>query len=104
MVNFIVHPKHRRRGVGTLLLQYNSRELDERGIEGFVEAAELGRPAYLKAGYISVMKIASYIPDDKLDNLDWKRYYHDMGVIPSYAMWRPKNGVLKPGERNRPWQ
>ena len=104
MYNFVVHPDHRGKGVGTLLLDFNSRELDAKGIEGFVEASELGRPAYQKAGYRVVMKIASYIPDEKLDNPDWRKWYHEMGIIPYYAMWRPKYGKIEPGQRTKPWQ
>ena len=104
MSEFVVHPKHRGKGIGKLLLEYNSKELDKRGWEGFVEATESGRRAYERAGYQVVMKIASFVPAEKLDDDDWKRFYHEMGMMPFYAMWRPRGGKIEPGERTKPWQ
>lgn len=102
MTNFVVDPKHRGRGVGSLLLSFHTKELDTKGLEGFVESSEVGRSAYEKAGYQVVMKIASYLPAGASD--DWKRWYHEFGMAPWYAMWRPKNGHVEPGERTKPWQ
>ena len=102
MLNFVVDPKHRGKGVGSLLMDLHTRELDKRGIEGFVEASEVGRPVYEKAGYQVVMKVASYIPAGKSD--DWKRWYHEFGMRPWFAMWRPVRGAIEPNQRTKPWQ
>ncbi|KAF4635681.1 hypothetical protein G7Y89_g2403 [Cudoniella acicularis] len=98
----VVHPEHRKRGVGGLMMQWSNRKLDEGGIEGFVEASELGRELYEKWGYRVVMKIALFLPPNKGDI--WNKLAHEMMLPPWYAMWRPVNGVVKAGERNRPWQ
>lgn len=102
MWNLVVHPKHRGKGVGRMMMEYNARELDARGLEGFVEATELGRPVYEKGGYQVVMKFSSYLPTGKPK--EWTRWYHEMGVSPWYAMWRPKYGKIEPGDRTKPWQ
>lgn len=102
MWNLVVHPKHRGKGVAKMMMDYNSKWLDEKGLEGFVEATELGRPAYEKGGYQVVLKFSSFLPNGKSDL--WKKWYHEMGVSPWYAMWRPKYGKIEAGERNKPWQ
>ena len=84
-----------------MLIEYNVRELDKQGIEGFVESSEIGRGAYEKFGYQVVMKVASYVPIGKSEF--WKKWYHEMGLQPFYAMWRPRTGTVQPGDREKPW-
>lgn len=98
----VVHPKHRGRGLGGLMMEWGNRKTDEKGIEGFLEASELGRPLYEKWGYIVVMKIDFYLPSNKPDA--WQKFAHEFMMNSWYAMWRPAGGIIKQGERNRPWQ
>ena len=65
-------------------MEYGCRELNERGVEGFVEASKLGKPVHESAGYQVVMKFSSYIPAGK--SVEWKKWYYEMGVAPWYAM------------------
>lgn len=102
MSNLVVDPKHRGKGVGTLLLNRNSEELDQRGIEGFVEASEMGRSTYEKAGFQVVIKMHSFIPTGK--SILWKKWHQEMALQPMFAMWRPKFGTVRPGDRTKPWQ
>ncbi|TGO67680.1 hypothetical protein BOTNAR_0037g00170 [Botryotinia narcissicola] len=98
----VVHPDHRSRGVGGLMMEWANTKIDEMGIEGFIEANELGRHLYEKWGYRVVMKLDLFVPSNKSDL--WNKLAHDLKMPPWYAMWRPLNGIMKEGERNRPWQ
>jgi GNAT superfamily N-acetyltransferase len=98
----VVHPEHRGRGIGGLMMAWGNEHLDEMGIEGFLEASDLGRALYEKWGYQVVMKLDYFIPPNKGD--EWNKWAHELMMPPWYAMWRPPGGVVKPGERNRPWQ
>ncbi|KAF7932853.1 uncharacterized protein EAE98_004152 [Botrytis deweyae] len=98
----VVHPDHRSRGVGGLMMEWANTRIDEMGIEGFIEANELGRHLYEKWGYRVVMKLDLFIPSNKSDL--WNKLAHDLKMPPWYAMWRPLNGIVQEGERTRPWQ
>ena len=98
----VVHPEHRNRGIGGLMMAWGNEQTDKMGIEGFIEASELGRGLYEKWGYRVVMKLDFYLPPNKGD--EWKKFAHELMMPPWYAMWRPVGGVVKEGQRNRPWQ
>lgn len=98
----VVHPEHRRRGIGGLMMEWAQGRMDEMGIEGFIEASPLGRELYEKWGYQVVMKLDFFIPPNKGDI--WNKLAHDLTMPAWYAMWRPASGVVKNGTRNRPWQ
>ena len=98
----VVHPQHRGRGVGGLMMKWGNEQADERKMEGFIEANELGRTVYEKSGYQVVMKFGFFLPSGKGD--EWQKWAHELIMPPCYAMWRPVGGVVKKGERNRPWQ
>ena len=98
----VVDPQHRGRGIGGLMMQWGNEQIDKKKIEGFIEASELGRALYEKWGYIVVMKLDFFLPPNKGDM--WQKWAHELMMPPWYAMWRPVNGVIKEGERNRPWQ
>ena len=85
-----------------MMMRWINQRLDEEGIEGFMEASELGRALYEKWGYRVVMKLDFFLPPDVPD--EWRKLEHELKMPPWYAMWRPPYGVVKPGERNRPWQ
>ncbi|KAI9642703.1 hypothetical protein NHQ30_008434 [Ciborinia camelliae] len=98
----VVHPDHRSRGVGGLMMEWANTRIDGLKMEGFIEANELGRQLYEKWGYRVVMKLDLFIPSGKPDL--WNKLAHDLKMPPWYAMWRPLGGTVKEGEKNRPWQ
>ena len=98
----VVDPSHRRQGVGFRMIAWGITSIDERGIESFIEAGSMGRKLYGTFGYWTVMKFSPFIPDDK-DEI-WNKYAHEFSMQEFYYMWRPKGGVIKDGERSRPWQ
>lgn len=44
-------PKWHRRGAGSMLLEWGTREADERGLQSFVAASIVGRPVYSRKGF-----------------------------------------------------
>lgn len=98
----VVHPKYRGRGIGGLIISWYNERLDMRGIEGFLEASELGRRCYQQHGYQVVMKLDFFVPAGKSDL--WQRFAHEMKPGPWYAMWRPIRGGPDPNGRTKPWQ
>ena len=88
----VVHPDHRNKGVGSLMMNEICRALDEQGIEGFTEATELGRLLYEKSGFQVLIKLDFFMPLSR--PASWYRLEHDLKMPPLYAMWR---------ERDRPW-
>ncbi|TGO63867.1 hypothetical protein BCON_0010g00320 [Botryotinia convoluta] len=83
----VVHPDHRSRGVGGLMMEWANTRIDEMGIEGFIEANELGRRLYEKWGYRVVMKLNLFIPSQKLDL--WNKLAHELKMPPyvETAQW-----------------
>jgi predicted N-acetyltransferase YhbS len=47
-------PAYRRRGVGSMVMEWGVKKADELGIEGFLEASELGDHLYTKFGFIEI--------------------------------------------------
>ena len=97
-----VHPAHRRHGIGSLMMAWCIAKIDEMDVESYLEASELGRSLYEANGYTTVMKLAFYVPSDKREA--WSKFAHDFMFQDIYCLWRPKGGVVREGERERPWQ
>lgn len=49
-----VHPAHRCRGVGSLLVDWGIRQADELDLEIFIEAATPEVPLYLQHGFLEI--------------------------------------------------
>lgn len=47
----VTHPDHHRRGAGALLLQSFVDEVDREGLQGYLEASEMGKPLYTRFGF-----------------------------------------------------
>ena len=92
-----VLPRHRGKGIGSLLMSWvigKARELD---YQCWVEATETGKRLYKKFGYRVVVKIACDMSNDKSGD-EWHRLEHDLTPDPYYAMWRPAESTLSTGE------
>ncbi|KAF2726801.1 hypothetical protein EJ04DRAFT_547525 [Polyplosphaeria fusca] len=87
-----VHPSHRRRGVGSLLVQIGVSRSDELKVETWLEASSMGKPLYENFGFRSLFKIA--FDTEKRDATDqWRRAEHEITPPPIFPMWRPKQGL-----------
>lgn len=98
-----VHPKHRRRGVGSTLMTWGIKKAQELGLESFIEASENGRFLYEKFGYSVLFKIA--FDSSKADPSDeWRKLEHELTPIIFYAMWRPAGHALDDGKTEMQWE
>lgn len=89
-----VHPAHRLRGLGSLLMNVGIQRADDLNLECWMEASAMGKPLYEKFKFRSLAKVA--FDTEELDASDeWRKYAHEMTPPPIFAMWRPKHGIWK---------
>jgi GNAT superfamily N-acetyltransferase len=50
------HPEHQRRGAAGLLMDQFVKQVDRDGVEGYVEASEMGKPLYARFGFVPVFE------------------------------------------------
>ena len=97
-----VHPKHRRQGIGRLLMQWGLDKASELGLESWMEASEGWKLLYETLGFRVVIKITADTsrvnPSD-----EWKRLEHDLSPLNIWIMWRPPGGQWEEGRRILPW-
>ena len=84
------HPDHRRRGAGTLLMDWGIKLADQWGLESFIQATKMGKLLYLRHGY-QVLEESNYEPelDEKVKSEEWKALEKKIGPIYNCVMWRP---------------
>ena len=100
-----VHPSHRLRGIGSLLMNIGILRADELNLECWMEASTMGKSLYEKFSFQALLKIA--FDNEKTGATDeWRKCAHEMTPPPISAMWRPKQGRWKTesGEVNLPWE
>ncbi|KAL8808964.1 MAG: hypothetical protein Q9223_003747 [Gallowayella weberi] len=97
-----VHPDHRRRGVGSLLVDWGVKKADELGLETFIEAAEPGVPLYLSHGFGAMDE---FWVDPKVEDPseEWKQLKEKIPPIRWVFMWRPQRGRIEEGKTIVPW-
>lgn len=59
----VTHPKHERRGAGSLLLKWGCEEADRKGVEAYLEASAVGVPLYERHGFKKVKDITLDLKD-----------------------------------------
>ena len=83
--------EYRRRGAGTLLLQWGLERADRLGLETFLESTEIGRPLYAKNGFTVLNEIHwKPTPPEATDEL--VKLQKDLSFH-GYLMCRPANKV-----------
>ncbi|KAI1415340.1 hypothetical protein F5Y13DRAFT_8128 [Hypoxylon sp. FL1857] len=96
----VVHPDHRMRGVGKLLVSWGVQKADELKLETCVESVPYAAPFYEKLGFGSLDCLT---PDLAVPNPSekWKKYAaEDLRV---FLVWRPVNRDFHAGEDKSPW-
>ncbi|MCJ1261563.1 hypothetical protein MMC22_001428 [Lobaria immixta] len=98
-----VHPDHRRRGVGSLLVEWGTKKADEMGVEMFVESTVQGEPLYKRHGFAN-MNDFNLKPSNPNPGEEWKRLEKELGPMHGYFMWRPIGGKYEEGTTIIPWK
>ncbi|KAF2111172.1 acyl-CoA N-acyltransferase [Lophiotrema nucula] len=91
-----VHPDHRRRGIGSLLMKAGEVEADALGVESWIEASAMGKPLYEKFGFRPLFRLC-YDMEKEGKSDEWRKLEHEMTPPPFWAMWRPKQGRWQEG-------
>jgi len=98
----VVHPKHRHRGIGRLLMTWGIGKANQLGLECFLEASEPARFLYEKSGFQTLFKIV-LSPEKEHPSEEWLKLQHELCPTYAYLMWRPRDGVYKAGKTAMPW-
>ena len=98
-----VHPAHRRRGAGRLLMGWGVEKAQEKGFEVFVESTDLGRPLYESFGLAvtSVFQLGIY--EANMSD-EWRKLEREILPMHFYFMWKPAGGVYEKGKTVVPWE
>ncbi|KAF2651827.1 hypothetical protein K491DRAFT_606176 [Lophiostoma macrostomum CBS 122681] len=100
-----VLPEKQRQGVGSQLMEWGLEQMNDRDIEGFVEASPSGRQLYLKHGFVDVAYVRVKMDHDDLSLTDvWKELEKNYLPVDYTAMWRPKGGHMPRDEMARIWK
>jgi GNAT superfamily N-acetyltransferase len=100
--SIVVHPAHRGRGAGRLLIRWGLDKADELGIETVVSSLVSARGAYERCG----LGCIEMIPPDRSLNVaypseKWKELESDN--LSGWLMWRPVGRDFVPGVDRAPW-
>ncbi|KAI4137767.1 MAG: hypothetical protein LQ341_004997 [Variospora aurantia] len=103
LVYLVVHPEHRRRGIGSQLINWGIKEADRLNLETYIEATDLGKPTYEACGLIYAG--TNYLESAKRNaSPEWRSLERDFQTpIHMYRMWRPAGGQWVEGETQFPW-
>ena len=87
------HPKHRRKGAASMLMQWGIGMADRLGLESWVSARPSAKPLYMRYGF-EVIKEALFVPDvkDVEKTEEWRRLEERYGIIMSDMRRRARNG------------
>ncbi|KAL7622779.1 hypothetical protein AAE478_006458 [Parahypoxylon ruwenzoriense] len=96
----VVHPDHRRRGAGKLLLDWGIQKADELGLESCIESVPFAVPIYEKFGFgnAEVLNPDLVIPNP---SAKWEEYAAD--DLRVSLMWRPAGHAYRAGKDKLPW-
>lgn len=98
-----VHPLHRRRGAGGLLMGWGVDKAQERGFEVFVEGTDVGRPLYERFG-LTVMYVDHLDCYEPNAGDEWRKMEREILPMHWYFMWKPAEGVYQKGKTVVPWE
>ncbi|KAL6231023.1 hypothetical protein BDW75DRAFT_233935 [Aspergillus navahoensis] len=97
------HPSYRRQGLGNMFMEWGLRIADERGLESWLDATELGVPLYERFGFRAILvNRVKPVPERQLsaaEEEEWKYYEKTLLPIDVTVMWRPPRGSLSRGRR-----
>ncbi|KAM3150512.1 hypothetical protein ABEW05_009173 [Botrytis cinerea] len=102
-----LHPEHRRKGAGSLMMQWGCKLADEKGLEAFVESTDDGRELYKAHGFVIVRSFFLEVPlATKGDEEEFAKLKEAIAPEPYrvWLMWRPKGGKFEEGKTVYSWE
>ncbi|GLA01933.1 hypothetical protein AnigIFM60653_001224 [Aspergillus niger] len=96
------HPTYRRRGVGNMLMEWGVQKAEEKNLESYIDATEIGRELYSKWGFVEGRQreftLASFPETPKRNELNEL-------LLPFvwWPMYRPVGGKYKENKGLFPW-
>ncbi|TEY23574.1 hypothetical protein BOTCAL_1468g00010 [Botryotinia calthae] len=102
-----VDPEHRRKGAGSLMMQWGCKLADEKGLEAFVESTDDGRELYKAHGFVIVRPFfLEVLPATKGDEEEFAKLKEAIAPKPYrvWLMWRPKGGKFEEGKTVYSWE
>ncbi|TRX98937.1 hypothetical protein FHL15_000279 [Xylaria flabelliformis] len=96
-----VHPDHRGRGAGRMLVQWGVDKADSLGIEMLTEATDEGKPLYAKYDFVllNTFYLRSEVPNPSPQWKDLEKVVQT--PCHAHLMWRPSGGLG--GNRESTW-
>jgi GNAT superfamily N-acetyltransferase len=108
VVNYcFVDPEHRRKGAGSLMMEWGCKLADEMGLEAFVESTDNGRELYKAHGFVIVRPFFLDLPPATVgDEEEFARLKKIIAPEPYrvWLMWRPKGGKFEQGKTVYLWE
>ena len=98
-----VHPHHRRRGTGKLLMSWGVDLATTHSLEVFVEGTDEGRPLYESFG-LRVMYVGHADAYRRDASDEWRKLEREILPLHWYFMWKPVGGVYEEGKTVVPWE
>jgi predicted N-acetyltransferase YhbS len=97
------YPTERRKGYGSMLMEWGMTIANKKGVEVLIEASDQGYHLYKKFGLRTVEKVAVDMMVDNPSNT-WRRLESDLGELTFWWMWKPHGGVYEVGKTVLPWE
>lgn len=98
----VVHPGHRKRGAGRMLIRWGTDKADDLGIETVVSSLPSARGAYEKSG-LGAIELLPPSPSLNVENPSerWKELQAE--DLTGWLMWRPIGHDYVEGVDKAPW-
>ncbi|KAF2683304.1 hypothetical protein K458DRAFT_452810 [Lentithecium fluviatile CBS 122367] len=97
------HPDYRRKGIGSMLVQWGIDTAKSLGVEFWLNSTSVGKPLYDKFGF-ELVKKNTLVPKTENPDEMWQQTKEKFGEIIFWTMWLPKEGAIDPGNTVRPWE
>lgn len=97
-------PKYRSRGATELIMDEFVRHMDALGMEGYLEATEMGFALYQRYGFVAIARPRMRFSEHKERSTQGRRLIHEVQAHPVWIMWRPAGGEYRDGETVLPWE
>ena len=97
-------PEYRSQGATELIMNEFVRHMDALGMEGYLEATDMGFELYQRYGFVAIARPHMSFSEAKGWSARGRRLIHDIQAHPVWIMWRPAGGEYRDGETVLPWE